>query len=52
MGNCPYHGKYKEVEWHDYQCPKCDKELVSFGKWRAGGKADKNTKNLLKRAIK
>lgn len=35
---CQYHGKYRSVEWHDWQCPKCQKELADFAGWRSGKK--------------
>ena len=31
---CPYHGKFKVQEEHDWQCPKCEVEIQQFSKWQ------------------
>ena len=52
-GQCPYHGRFELVEWHDWQCPKCAKEIQDFGQFRGNGKPmTKDAENLIKRAIK
>jgi len=49
-GTCPYHGKYRAVEWHDWNCPKCGKELQDFAAFRSGRSASLGTSaKLIKR---
>jgi len=49
-GNCPYHGKYRSVEWHDWNCQKCGKELQDFSAFRSGRSKNLGTsEKLIKR---
>jgi len=50
MGNCPYHGQFRLSEVNDWQCPKCQKEIISYGTLKRTGKLDKHSKRLIKRA--
>lgn len=49
MGLCPYHGKYKATASNDYQCPKCEHELVDYGLFASGkSKKPKKAMDLLR----
>ena len=47
--NCEYHGKFEVKEEHDWQCPKCQKELYAFSQFRLKGILSNDAKSLMKR---
>jgi len=48
-GECPYHGRFRQVEWHDWQCPKREKEVMAYAKFKRTGRVTKDVKNLISR---
>ena len=48
-GECPYHGRFHQVEWHDWQCPKREKEVMAYAKFKRTGRVTKDVKNLISR---
>ena len=53
MRTCEYHGKFEAGEWNDWQCPKCEKEIMAFGRFAGKGYNEKDltadAKNIMKR---
>jgi len=47
---CPYHGRFRMTEANDYQCPKCQKEIMGYGRYKRTGVIDKYAKGLINRA--
>jgi hypothetical protein len=47
---CEIHGKFEAGEWNDWQCPKCEKEIMDFGRF-AGSKYNKNLLNKEVKAV-